>query len=429
MKRVSKVFGKLPIVGAFASSIILNPIFSGSAVMMFGSNLANFFAYLFHLVIGRILGTEKFAEVSSIISFLGLVSVTYTSLGLAIVKFASTNTNKQNRIFYYWARNRSIFLGLAFGVVILFLSPLFSNFLRVDVLSVTLTAPIVFFSLIGFLNRSFLQGLLKFKEQVITLNVELVVRLISALVLVFLGFSVFGAIGGILISVIVGWLATFPFLPKYLRGKKLANFKNQKDIIFYGIPVLIQAAAMTSFISTDVILVKHYFAPHSAGLYAAAANLAKIIFFGTGPVGAVMFPIIARKFARKEGYKRVLFYSFMITSVIAFGVLAIYFIFPKFAIEILYGDEFIGAAPLIGLFGLSMSVFTLSGLLGSFFFSIGRTKTVIFLATASAMQVVGILFFHDSLDSVIKVSVFCAIFLLVAYLSYFIYGIRRNSIL
>src|SRR3989344_5012201 len=383
MKRVSRVFGKLPIVGAFASSIILNPIFSGSAVMMFGSNLANFFAYLFHLVIGRILGTEKFAEVSSIISFLGLVSVTYTSLGLAIVKFASTNTNKQNRIFYYWARNRSIFLGLAFGVVILFLSPLFSNFLRVDVLSVTLTAPIVFFSLIGFLNRSFLQGLLKFKEQVITLNVELVVRLISALVLVFLGFSVFGAIGGILISVIVGWLATFPFLPKYLRGKKLANFKNQKNIIF----------------------------------------------FGTGPVGAVMFPIIARKFARKEGYKRVLFYSFMITSVIAFGVLAIYFIFPKFAIEILYGDEFIGAAPLIGLFGLSMSVFTLSGLLGSFFFSIGRTKTVIFLATASAMQVVGILFFHDSLDSVIKVSVFCAIFLLVAYLSYFIYGIRRNSIL
>ena len=45
-------------------------------------------------VAGQIVsGTEKFAEVSSIISFLGLVSVTYTSLGLAIVKFASTNTN------------------------------------------------------------------------------------------------------------------------------------------------------------------------------------------------------------------------------------------------------------------------------------------------------------------------------------------------
>src|SRR3989344_5749889 len=108
MKRVSRVFGKLPIVGAFASSIILNPIFSGSAVMMFGSNLANFFAYLFHLVIGRILGTEKFAEVSSIISFLGLVSVTYTSLGLAIVKFASTNTNKQNRMIDDTSANISV---------------------------------------------------------------------------------------------------------------------------------------------------------------------------------------------------------------------------------------------------------------------------------------------------------------------------------
>ena len=72
------------------ANLIKHPLFSGSALMILGSNLANFIAYLYHLIIGRMLGPVAYGELSSVISALALIFISLNFLSLIIVKFVSS---------------------------------------------------------------------------------------------------------------------------------------------------------------------------------------------------------------------------------------------------------------------------------------------------------------------------------------------------
>ena len=52
-----------------------------------------------------------------------------------------------------------------------------------------------------------------------------------------------------------------------------------------------------------LILVKHFFSPHDAGIYAGLSLIGRVIFFFSAPIASVMFPVIVQKYARKENYE------------------------------------------------------------------------------------------------------------------------------
>ena len=62
-------------------SLIKNPLFSGSAIMIIGSNLSNFIAYVYHLIIGRLLGPSSYGTLAALLSLMGLVAVSFGFLG------------------------------------------------------------------------------------------------------------------------------------------------------------------------------------------------------------------------------------------------------------------------------------------------------------------------------------------------------------
>ena len=73
--------------------IMAHPLFSGSAIMVFGSNFANFFAYLYHVVIGRLLGPSLYGELAATLSLIGMISASFSFFSLVIVKFVSSAGN------------------------------------------------------------------------------------------------------------------------------------------------------------------------------------------------------------------------------------------------------------------------------------------------------------------------------------------------
>jgi len=345
---------------------------------------------------------------------------------MAIVKFVSSSHLKQNRIFYSWIAKRILIFAAVLSILVLLVSSFISNFLRIEYLPVVISGFIVFFSVLGFLNRSFLQGFIKFNAMIFTLNIEMITRLIVGSILVYIGFSVAGATFGVLVSVVIGWLVTFPFLPKLRIFGVRSNYQDGRKLVSYGVPVLLQAIATTSLMSLDVILVKHYFGAHDAGLYAAASNLGKIIYFGTGPIGAVMFPIIAKRHSKGAEYKKVLVYSLFLTAILSLCILVFYYLFPEFAIMVLYGKEFLEATPLIFIFGSFFFVFALTGILANFFFSIGKTWIVRLQLAAALLQIGGILMFHNSLFNVVKISIACISFLFIGLLIYLKRELKSN---
>ena len=411
----------------FTRNLVAHPLFSGSAIMIFGSNLANFIAYLYHLVIGRLLGPSAYGELSALLSILGLIFASLSFLGLVIVKFVSSAEKNELASIYTWFTKKSVVAGLSIAGFVLLLTPFLSNFLHIKATTFLLIAPILSFSVTSFVYRSFLQGLLRFKEVVVTTNLDIIGRLALGFVFISLGLSSFGAVLGLVFSTMIAFLLLRHYLRDYRLVKVKGDFGQSRKVVRYATPIFFATIATNSMFSTDVILVKHFFSPHDAGIYASVSTLGKIIFFGAGPVGAVMFPMISKRHAKGQGYKKIFFLSLLLTTAIAFGVLFIYWLFPELSIKILYGQEFLEGAPFLLWFGVFITIFTLASLILNYFLSRDKTIVTVAAVVAALAQILGIWIWHSSILEVIKVSIASSMIFLSSLLIYMGYEAKSGS--
>lgn len=368
--------------------VITHPLFSGSAVMIIGSNSVSFINYLYHFVMGRMLGPSNYGELAALISLIGLLGMIPASVSLVIVKYVSSAKKDQDiDNLVEWFKTRIFKASLFFSIVVLIASPIVASFLNIHNKSYMVLIAVSFlFSLQSGLNRSILQGLLKFREMVGSILIENSTKLIVSIFLVYLGFQVGGAMVALVISSLLGLYVT----NLYLGYSSSSNNSSPdvKSMLTFIIPVTIQSIAITSLYSSDVILVKHFFPSHEAGIYAALSTLGKIIFFGTGPIIAVMFPLVSQREARGQSYRKIFVYSFLLTGMLATIISVLYWLIPSFAINLLYGGAYIEAADLLVWFGIFMTLFTLSTLLISFNLSLGRTRIVMLPFIAALIQIV-----------------------------------------
>ncbi len=408
--------------------LISHPLFSGSAVMIIGSNIANVFAYVYHLVIGRMLGPAGYGELASIINLIGLFSVTFGFLGLVIMKFVSGSKEKDIPVFYNWVKTRTLIAAAVVGILMFLSTTFLAKFLNSSVLSVVLAGPILFVYFTAYIYRAFLQGLLEFGKVVIISNLDLLGRLILGVVFVFIGLGVFGGVLGIFVSSALGLLLSVFYLKKYVKNKKgKGGFSNGKGVWAYSIPIFVMSISTNSMYMSDVILAKHFFDPHLSGIYASLSTLGRIIFYGTAPVAAVMFPLISKSFAKKGNYKKIFFLSLILTLILCLGVLGIYSLFPRMVIGMLYGSEYLEGASYLVWFGVFMSIFTINSLILNYFLSKNVTKPVYMSLVASIVQVTLVWFFHSSILQVVGVSLAISLVLLVLLIIYLGYEFFTES--
>lgn len=412
--------------------LVTNPLFLGSAIMVIGSNSISILNYIYHLILGRLLGPTNYGELASLISLIGLLGIIPSSLNLVVVKYVSSaKDEKEIDDLINWLRSWLFKLSILFFLAIILASPAISSFLHIDKMIYLFLISLSFlFSLQTLFNRAILQGLLKFKQMMFSIFIENTTKLIVSILLVYIGFSVGGAMVAFLVATIVGWYQTNSFL-KFKKNSHPTPPKNIKLLIQFIIPVFIQSISMTSLYSTDVILVKHFFSSFDVGIYAAIATLGKIIFFATGPISTVMFPSVSQRQSKGQNHSKIFITSFLATGIIAVGILIGYWFVPQFAIGLLYGKLYLTGTNLLFLYGVFITLFTLSVLLINYGLSLGRTRIVFFSLGAAIAQLILILFFHSSLQEIIIISILVTALLLVCLFIYSTYGrtIRsRNKI-
>lgn len=399
--------------------IIYNPLFSGSMIMILGSNAINFFNYIYHFIIGRLLAPAQYGELAALFSLVSLISMIPTSFGLVIIKFISASKNKnETDSLINWMEQKIWILAVFLVFIVLIFSSFFANFLNLKNSFPIIVISFTFvFGLPSFFYRSVLQGLLKFKENIFSSIAESLLKLLLGVSLVYLGFSVSGALYGLILAALAGLIIARFYVKDHLAKKEKLKINIMPLLIFY-VPVFIQTISYTSMSSADLILVKHFFHAQEAGIYAAISNLGRIILFGTGPITAVMFPMISQKSSRGENAHKIFIYSFLLTVLIAALILALYWFFPDLAIKSLYGSSYLNAAHYLFWFGVFMFLFTMSSLLISYYLSLGITKIVIFPLLASVAQIFGIWFYHNDLNMVISVSVIVSALLFICLFCY-----------
>lgn len=366
----------------------------------------------------RVLTPASYGDLAALISLLGLVGLIPGSLSLVIVKYVSSAKSKEEITrLVHWMNHKVLILGVIIFAILILSSSTISRFIKIENQYLIILIGISFiFVLPTTLNRSVLQGLLRFKHIIVSILLENTTKLLLGVLLVYIGYSVGGAIFGLVLAIIIGWIITRFFIRDYYI--ETGGIVNVKPLLLFSIPVLVQSFSLTSLYSTDLMLVKHFFSAHDAGLYAAVSKMGQIIFFGSGSIGTVMFPLISKKQSQGKNYHEIFIYSLSLTAVLSLAILLFYYVAPDLAINLLLGASYLEAKNLLFVMGVYMSLFAISFLFVSFNLSIGRSKVVFLPALAAIIQIIGILLFHNTLSTIIVVSILVDCLMLIGLILY-----------
>jgi O-antigen/teichoic acid export membrane protein len=402
------------------AKIFKNQLITGSSVVMVGSLVGGFGNYLYHLFMGRMLGPGDYGSLASLISLTYLLSIPMGTLQLVIISFIP-GLNRSNTVGAFFKKiNKKILPLSIFSLFLLAIfSPLIASFLHLDsVWPLMIVASIFFINIFSTINQAFLQGLLRFSYIAVTSVFQVVIRLAIAVLLVYLGFKINGALFALLVAGICGYFLTL--LPLRLFPKAGEETPKKAEVFTFAMPVFFSTLAFTSLYTSDIVLARHFLSSQEAGFYSALANLGKIIFFVSGPIVTVMFPMIAGKHAGGEKYGHLFNLSAALVSLICLGISLIYVFFPKLMVTLLYGKEYLPAASSLWLFALFLSFYTLSFLLTNYFLSVKKTKIVYSSVIAALLQIVLIFFYHQTTRQLVLVSIMINALLLGALLIYYL---------
>ena len=243
--------------------LVFNKFFSSSLVMIIGTNVVNLLNYIYHFLMGRMLGPSSYGELATLISLVGLLLIIPSSFGLAITRMVAIEA-KDKHIKQALSKivNRTLIFSCGFTIVFLILVPVITGYLKIsNVWSVVIAGLFFTFSMMGFLYKSILQGLLRFERFVLATIGETLVKLFLGVLFVYWGFKSFGALGAILLGSVLGLFLAKHYIGDFLKVKEDKTIKNDylKDLFLFSVPVTIFTIAQTSLFSTDLILVKHFF--------------------------------------------------------------------------------------------------------------------------------------------------------------------------
>ena len=377
-----------------------------NTILFAGTMTLNVLNYFYHFSVGRILGPADYGILGAFFSIMYILFAPVNSIQTILAKFTADflAKNEPGKVSYLLKRSLAVLSYISIGIFLIFFifSKQIANFLLIDNVTYVLLFGLVFLVIfITAVSRGFLQGLQKFKILSASLILEGAIKFGLAIILIYLGFNLYGAITAITIALLFSFLFAFYYLKKAIPNDFIKI--DSKSIYNYSLPVLITMTVITAMYTTDVILVKHFFEPVTAGLYAAASLLGKIIFFASYSFSWVMFPKIAEAHSKGEPYKHIFHKSLLFVALLSAIAVIIYWLMPHFIVNLLFGEQYIGITNLIAPFGLAMGLFSVAFVVANYYLSINRIKFIYVLTAFLLIEILSIWFFHETLEQVVNI--------------------------
>lgn len=416
------------------TTFLHHELISGSFYVFLGTTLSSFLAFILNVYFARKLTYQDYGVFAALLSLVTLLTIPSQSLSAIIVRYATVFFTKKEEMragaLYVKSFKHLLVFSLILNILAVLCFPFISSFLKItDIRLIIIVAISVAVFYFATLNVAFLQSLLKFRLLGFIYSLAGVGKLISGIILVVMGFKVYGAILATLIFSLIDFIfSIFPLKSIIEKAGKEVNI-GIKDLTIYAVPTSIAIFSLASFISTDVLLVKHFFSSTEAGFYGGLSLVGKVIFYFTGPIAIAMFPLIVKRHAGQENFKNLFFISLIIVTIPSVIITLIYFVYPDFTIKIfLGGREYLSIAPYLGLFGIFLTIYSINNVFVNFFLSIKKTDVSLFPLITAIMQIILIYVFHDNFYQIILISILTSLLLLFLLVLYYlrIFGIAKN---
>jgi O-antigen/teichoic acid export membrane protein len=375
-------------------------------VYFFGSSLVAVLNYLYYPVVGRLLSPADFGEVQAIISFFLQTAVLMQVLGLVtlgiIKKYPGERERAEVSAELEWL---AILAGAVLFVLALLLTPWLTQFLNFRT-----PAPFVIFAVGIFIgiptvfSNAYLQGMKRFGQLALAGIVASASKLVFSAAFVLAGLRTAGAVLGLAVSQVVMLAYTYILArplgrPPVRPRRALPDFRPLRPELRYGLLVLATALTVNVILSIDILAAKHYFPPTVAGLYAGIATVARIIYWLTGPLSAVLIASVT--LTDPATNRAFLLRSLALTAAIGGSALAFFTLFPVLTITLLIGARYTVYAAQLPRLSLAIFILSLANIL--LYYHVALRRALVAPVALIGLAAMGILLIwqHQSIPALV----------------------------
>jgi O-antigen/teichoic acid export membrane protein len=360
------------------------------------------------------LGPSDFSHAAAAVTILMLVSAITLAFQLMCTKLvAKAGAMESKAAVYQHLMKRAWFIGFGLGAFMLLANSMLTDYLRLSSpwIIILLAVGLTIYVPLG-VKRGGLQGTCRFRGLAWNMAAEAIVKFIGAIVLIELGFGVLGAVAAISASVIFALL--LPDSAKELRGPAVSVTaapvgEARQAIVFFVGQVIIS--------NIDILMVKHFFRPADAGLYAAIALVGRLLYFASWSVVSAMFPVSAES-KEEHASGSLLAIPLLLVTGMSIVFVLILAAFPTLVFQSLFGANFHtdigGLNLLLSMNAAATGVYAIAVVLITYEMSRRIANTGWLQLVVSGLIVLGITWFHSTLLEVIVVQQVLRIVLLLA---------------
>ncbi len=387
--------------------LIKDELFNAGLIFLFFSLVISGFNYFYQVFMGRVLGPVDYGILGSLFAIVYIFSFSSSPFNLVISKSVAEYSGRREKQKIKKLFKRSLFwiiiLGVIFFTIYLLLVPFIADFMKLEnKTEIIIVGLIALFSFISVIFSGTLNGLEKFVWQNTLGFFSALLKLVLGIVFILAGFSLNGALGAILCGILAGIIISIIPLRKEFRGVKEEDF-DEKKAYLYAIPVFIASVLFVLMITLDQILVKHFFSSESAGIYAAAGMIGKIVWFSTSFLIGPLFPKVVRLKAEGKNPSKLLINSIIYISLIIAAECIVFFTVPSFIVNTIFGKSYLTAMPLIGLFGIALGIFSLIQIFMTYNLAVEKYNFIYIFLAGIIIEIVGIYLYHAALLDIVKV--------------------------
>lgn len=366
--------------------------------------------YLYYPVMGRLLDTVSFGEVQTLISLFLQITIFLTALGLvAINVVANYKSDESRNAVVLELEKLALIGGTGLFVLTLLFGDAITKFLHFDsitpfallMLALLASVPLTF-------RGAYLRGKRKFGRASLATIASAAGKLLFAVLLVLAGFGTIGAIGGLAFAqlvacaLVITWAGRLGLKqPHRADWIKKPNWRLLAPELRFGLLVLVGSLFITLQYSIDVIVVKHYFDPTTAGLYAGVATVARIIFFLTMSIAMVLLSLVQVQAPHAQNQK-VLIKSLSLTMAVGLPVLALCVFLPSAITTLLMGQAYQDVAALLPRLATAVFVVAILNVFVSYYLALRRFMIAPVLAIGALTTYALLYLNHASLIDIVN---------------------------
>ena len=389
-------------------------LIQSSFLLFVGIMVGNVFNYLFQVTMGRMLPVHTFGEMNALLSIMVIFSVPFASITHYLAKnvshFCAIGEKKAANDLIIKSYKRVLIAGAIFVIIGAFLPEFIKINLKIDsVIPILLLFLAIFVSMVIPINTGVLQGLLNFQNLSILSAGSGFLRFILCVLSVIGGLGLNGIMAGIsTAAALMGYFSFRPIRKHFVFGREpIVQDKEQVSLI---LPIVIGNLAFALLTQVDVVLVKYFYPPHDAGIYSAASIIGKTVMYLPGAIVLALFPMVASNKARDEATLHLILKALAITLLLSGSGAIILYLFPGEIVSIFFGNRFISAIPIIGLFAITMLPMAVVMILMNYNIARGKKYFAYVMLICAFIQIIGIINFHDSPVIILRVILYSGAF-------------------